>query len=83
MPSWKDALNKVRRNAVVIFPALVAAADAALTQPKWQDAVYVAVGVLLRQFFTSPTFEVQERSEGAWVDGWIEGTKPPQPPAAG
>lgn len=68
--------NLFRRNAVVILPfvlSCISATDG--LAPK--DALPVVVGLILRQFFTSPTHEVQERETLAWGEGVAFGKRLP------
>lgn len=69
---YQSARRFIQRNLVVILPFLVTVWQATdgLTL---KDAVPVVVGLVLRQFFTSPTFEVQERIDAAHNRGFDVG----------
>lgn len=62
----------LKRNAVVILPAIVSIVQA-VDGLTFKDALPVVVGILLRQVFTSPTFEVQEKVIDAHEDGFAAG----------
>ena len=59
----QDIARQFKRNAVVVLPVLWAVADAFAQEPSWEQAVPIVIGVVLRQFFTSPTGERDEREQ--------------------
>lgn len=64
----RTAYRKIHRNVVVILPLAVSALYAA-NGLSWKDALPAAAGVILRQFFTSPTVEVEAKQHAAYQTG--------------
>lgn len=61
-------VHQLQRNAVVLIPLAISIVEATkgLT---WRAALPVVGGIVLRQFFTSPTAEVKEREDLAHGEG--------------
>jgi hypothetical protein len=64
----QDIARQFKRNAVVVLPVLWAVADAFAQEPSWEQAVPIVIGVVLRQFFTSPTGERDDREQTLLTD---------------
>lgn len=64
----ETAVAWLKRNAVVLLPLIVSILQA-IDGLSWKDAIPVVVGIILRQFFTSPTHEVEDREAAAYREG--------------
>jgi hypothetical protein len=71
-PVTQRVIDRLRREAVVIAPfvyAVIVAVPEHTALLDWKVWGPVAIGVVLRQFFTSPTHEVEAREEVAYRQG--------------
>lgn len=68
--SWvsDDLVPWLRRNAVVLGPLALTVYEAT-DGLSVKDAIPVVIGIVLRQFFTSPTHEVEDREAVAYREG--------------
>lgn len=68
----QKVIDRLRREAVVLLPivyAVIAAVPEHTAVTDWKVWGPVAIGVVLRQVFTSPTHEVEEKETTAFKAG--------------